>query len=44
MAKAPGWAEAADAMNERHLAPSAADAEWADAIVFGMATRFGSAG
>ena len=42
MAKATGWAESADAMNERHPAPSAADAEWADAIVFGTPTRFGS--
>jgi NAD(P)H dehydrogenase (quinone) len=29
-------------MNERHPAPSAMDAEWADAIVFGTPTRFGS--
>jgi NAD(P)H dehydrogenase (quinone) len=42
MANAAGWAEAADAMNARHPAPSAADAEWADAIVFGTPTRFGS--
>jgi NAD(P)H dehydrogenase (quinone) len=42
MAKATGWAEAADAMNERHPAPTAIDAEWADAIVFGTPTRFGS--
>lgn len=42
MAKATGWAEAADAMNERHPAPTAADVEWADAIVFGTATRFGA--
>src|SRR3982074_2837868 len=32
MAKAPGWADAADAMNARYPAPRAADAEWADAI------------
>jgi NAD(P)H dehydrogenase (quinone) len=42
MAKVPGWAEAADAMNGRHSAPNPADAEWADAIVFGTPTRFGS--
>ena len=42
MAKATGWAEAAHAMNERHPAPSTMDAEWADAIVFGTPTRFGS--
>ncbi len=29
-------------MNERYPAPSAADAEWANAIVFGTPTRFGS--
>jgi NAD(P)H dehydrogenase (quinone) len=42
MAKAPGWAEAAGAMNERYPPPSTADAEWADAIVFGTPTRFGT--
>jgi NAD(P)H dehydrogenase (quinone) len=42
MAKVPGWAEAADAMNGRHPAPNTADAEWADAMVFGTPTRFGS--
>lgn len=42
MAKAPGWAEAATAMNARYEAPSAADAEWADALILGTPTRFGS--
>ena len=42
MAHAPGWAEAAEAMNARYPAPTAEDAEWADAIVFGTPTRFGS--
>ena len=42
MAKAPGWAEGAATMNARHEAPTEADAEWADAIVFGTPTRFGS--
>ena len=42
MAKAPGWAEAADAMNASYEAPTEADAEWADAIVFGTPTRFGA--
>ncbi len=42
MAKAPGWREAAEAMNARYGAPTEADAEWADAIVFGTPTRFGS--
>jgi NAD(P)H dehydrogenase (quinone) len=41
MAKATGWADAADAMNARYPAPSAADAEWADAIVFGTPTLRG---
>ncbi|CAA9246184.1 MAG: NAD(P)H dehydrogenase (quinone), Type IV [uncultured Acetobacteraceae bacterium] len=42
MAKAPGWREAAEAMNAKYEAPTEADAEWADAIVFGTPTRFGS--
>lgn len=42
MANAPGWAEAADAMNAKYPAPTADDAVWADAIVFGTPTRFGA--
>ena len=42
MAAAPGWKEAADAMNARHPAPTAEDAVWADAVIFGTPTRFGS--
>ncbi|MCA3255859.1 MAG: NAD(P)H:quinone oxidoreductase [Alphaproteobacteria bacterium] len=42
MAHAPGWAEAAEAMNARYEAPTTDDADWADAIVFGTPTRFGS--
>ena len=42
MARAPGWAESAAAMNERYEAPTEADAEWADAILFGTPTRFGA--
>jgi len=42
MALAPGWAEGADAMNAKYDAPTEADAEWADAIIFGTPTRFGS--
>ncbi len=42
MAHAPGWAEAAAAMNARHEAPTGADAEWADAIILGTPTRFGA--
>ena len=42
MAKAPGWAEGAERMNALYEAPTEADAEWADAIVFGTPTRFGN--
>ena len=42
MAHAAGWKEGADRMNALYEAPSEADAEWADAIVFGTPTRFGS--
>jgi NAD(P)H dehydrogenase (quinone) len=42
MAMAPGWAENAAAMNEKYAAPTADDAVWADAILFGTPTRFGS--
>ena len=42
MAKAAGWAEAADAMNAKYEAPTEADAEWADAVIFGTPTRFGA--
>ena len=42
MAAAPGWAENAARMNATYEPPTEADAEWADAIVFGTPTRFGS--
>ncbi len=42
MKKAPGWLDAAKRMNALYEAPTEADAEWADAIVFGTPTRFGS--
>jgi NAD(P)H dehydrogenase (quinone) len=42
MAKAPGWAENAQRMNALYEAPTEADAEWADAIIFGTPTRFGA--
>lgn len=42
MAQAPGWSDQAASMNSRYEAPSEADAEWADAIIFGTPTRFGS--
>ncbi|HWX48397.1 MAG TPA: NAD(P)H:quinone oxidoreductase [Roseomonas sp.] len=40
MAKAQGWAENAARMNQAYEPPTEADAEWADAIVFGTPTRF----
>jgi NAD(P)H dehydrogenase (quinone) len=43
MAQLPGWAENAARMNASYEAPTADDAEWADAIVFGTPTRFGNA-
>ncbi len=43
MAQAPGWRENAERMNAAYEAPSADDADWADAIVFGTPTRFGNA-
>lgn len=42
MRQVPGWAERASEMNPKYEAPSEADADWADAIVFGTPTRFGS--
>jgi len=43
MAQAPGWAENAARMDAAYEAPTADDAEWADAIIFGTPTRFGNA-
>ena len=42
MSAVPGWKESAEAMNARHAAPTAEDAEWADAIILGSPTRFGA--
>jgi len=42
MKMAPGWLEGAKRMNALYEAPTEADAEWADGIVFGTPTRFGS--
>ncbi len=42
IAHAPGWAESADKMNALYEAPTEADAENADAIIFGTPTRFGN--
>jgi NAD(P)H dehydrogenase (quinone) len=42
MAHVPGWAENAARMNAAYEAPTDADADWADAIIFGSPTRFGN--
>jgi NAD(P)H dehydrogenase (quinone) len=42
MRRAPNWLENATAMNAKYEPPTEADADWADAIVFGTPTRFGS--
>lgn len=42
MRKAEGWVENAARMNAKYEAPTAADADWADAIIFGTPTRFGN--
>ena len=40
--KVPGWKENRDRMHKEYEAPTEADAEWADGIVFGSPTRFGN--
>ncbi len=42
MQKAAGWAENSARMLAEYGPPTEADAEWADAIVFGTPTRFGN--
>lgn len=42
MANVPGWSDNAAAMNAKYEAPTVEDAVWADGIVFGTPTRFGS--
>lgn len=42
MALAPGWTENAARMNALYPAPTGEDALWADGIVLGTPTRFGS--
>ena len=42
MEKVDGWAESAARQNALHPAPSQADAEWADAILFGTPCYFGA--
>lgn len=38
----PGWAANRDRMEAQYEAPTEADAEWADGLVFGTPTRFGN--
>ena len=42
MAKSKGWLESATRMNAVYAAPTTADAEWADAILFGTPCYFGT--
>jgi len=42
MDKVPGWEERSKRMLAEYGAPTSADAEWADGIVFGTPTRFGN--
>ena len=42
MAKVPGWEERSKKMLAEYGAPTPADAEWADGIIFGTPTRFGN--
>ncbi len=42
MKSVPGWFESARRMNDAYDAPTEADAEWADGIILGTPTRFGS--
>jgi NAD(P)H dehydrogenase (quinone) len=42
IASVPGWKEGADGLNAKYEAPTIDDAEWADAVIFGTPTRFGS--
>jgi NAD(P)H dehydrogenase (quinone) len=42
MAKVPGWEERSKRMLADYGAPTLADVEWADGIIFGTPTRFGN--
>lgn len=42
IAGVPGWKESAEAMNDKYDAPTPDDAVWADGVIFGTPTRFGS--
>ena len=43
MAKVPKWVENSARMSAQYPAPTEADVEWADAVIFGTPTRFGNA-
>ena len=43
IASVPGWKESRDKLKAKYSPPTTADAEAADAIVFGTPTRFGNA-
>src|SRR5262249_10681371 len=42
MAKVPGWEERSKRMLAEYGAPTHADVDWADGIIFGTPTRFGN--
>jgi NAD(P)H dehydrogenase (quinone) len=42
MAKVPGWQDRSKRMMAEYGAPTLADVEWADGIIFGTPTRFGN--
>jgi NAD(P)H dehydrogenase (quinone) len=42
MAKVPGWEDRSKRMMAEYGAPTLADVEWADGIIFGTPTRFGN--
>lgn len=42
IAAVPGWKESAEAMNAKYEAPTPDDAVWADGVIFGTPTRFGT--
>jgi NAD(P)H dehydrogenase (quinone) len=42
MARVPKWAENSARMDAQYPAPTEADVEWADGVIFGTPTRFGN--
>ena len=42
MASAPGWEERSKRMTAEYGAPTPADVDWADGVLFGTPTRFGN--